>query len=63
MKNTDLTDRGYFLGMVLKHIGQDIWDKVSKDDYIKKYCNIGIECSFEDVTTVWGTQILAEQIE
>ena len=62
LKNTELSDRGYFLGMVLKHIEQSIWDKVDKSVYRKKYASIGIENTYTDVSTVWGTQILAELI-
>lgn len=63
VKNTDMTNRAYFLGMILKHIGQEVWDKVDKSTYIKKYMNIGAEHSFEAVSTTWSTQILAELIE
>ena len=63
VKNTDPTDRGHFLGMILKHIGQDIWEKVEKATYIKQYANIGMEHSFDEVSTVWSTQALAELIE
>ena len=63
VKNTDMTSRSYFLGMVLKHIGQEVWDKVEKSVYIKKFINIGAEHSFTDVSTTWSTQILAELIE
>ena len=63
MRNTELTDRGYFLGMILKHISAEIWEKVDKQVYKNKYANIGAENSYEEVTTVWSTQILAEQIE
>ena len=27
-KNTDRNSRGYFLGRILKHIGDEIWSKV-----------------------------------
>jgi len=55
VKNTDMTNRAYFLGMILKHIGQEVWDKVDKSTYIKKYMNIGAEHSFEAVSTTWST--------
>ena len=63
VKNTELADRGYFLGMVLKHIDAGIWEKVDKQLYKKKFASIGIEHNYEDVSTVWSTQILAELIE
>ena len=63
VKNTDMTDRAYFLGMVLKHISQDIWDKVDKNLYRRKFASIGIENSFEDVSCVWASQTLAELVE
>ena len=37
VRNTNQMDRGYFLGMVLKHIDQSIWDKVDKQVYKKKF--------------------------
>lgn len=63
VKNTDLTDRGFFLGSILKHISQDIWDKVDKDLYKKKFINTDKDKSFEEMSTVWSSQILAELIE
>lgn len=49
--------------MVLKHIDQSIWDKVEKQEYKRKFAEIGADISYEEVSTVWGTQILAELIE
>ena len=63
VKNTDMFDRAYFLGMALKNISSDIWDKIDKETYRSKFANIGAEVSFEEVSTVWGMQILAELIE
>ena len=62
-KNTDLNDRGYFLGQIFKNIGSHIWDKVDKTLYKNKYAAIGADNSFEDVSTIWAMQILAELIE
>ena len=44
-----MTDRGYLLGTVLKHISQDIWNKVDKDVYRRQFASIGIEVPFEEV--------------
>ena len=63
VKNTDLGDRGFFLGSALKHIDEAIWAKIDKYQYMRSFAKIGAEVSFEDVTTVWSAQILAEQIE
>lgn len=60
VKNTDLLDRGLFLSCILKHVDDSIWEKVDKDQYMHKFASIGVDCSFEEVSSVWGTQLLAE---
>jgi len=60
INNTNIMDRGYFLGSVLKHIDDSIWEKVDKDLFMRKFSSIGIDCTFEEVSSVWGPQILAE---
>jgi hypothetical protein len=63
VKNTDIMDRAYFLGSVLKHIDSSIWEKVDKEVYIRKFACIGPDMNFDEVTSVWALQLLAEQIE
>ena len=63
VKNTDLMDRAYFLGSMLKHIDEAIWQKVDKDLFMRKFACIGAEINFDEVTSVWALQLLAEQIE
>lgn len=61
-KNTDLTDRGYLLSKILKHMDASIWEKVTKDDFIEKFANIDAEHSYQQ-TMQESTKILAEAIE
>ena len=63
LKNTEISDRGYFLGSILQNADQPIWDKVNKNAFKKKFAAIGADVTYEEVSTVWGTQILAEMIE
>ena len=63
VKNTDIMDRAFFLGSILKHIDSAIWQKVDKEQYIRKFACIGHEIAFEEVASVWALQLLAEQIE
>ena len=44
----------------MKHVDETIWEKVDRDLYMRKFATIGVDCTFEEVTTVWGTQLLAE---
>jgi len=63
VKNVDTEDRGHFLGSVLKHIDESVWEKVDKDVYIQKYIQIDAELSIEEVKTVCAPRLLAELIE
>ena len=49
VKNTELSDRGFFLGSALKHIDEAIWAKVDKDLYMRNFAKIGAEVASEDV--------------
>ena len=49
--------------MVLKHVSQEIWAKVNKEIYQKKFANIEAVASYEEVSTNHSSRLLAELIE
>lgn len=58
LKNDAVTDRGYFLGQVLKHISNEIWDKINKEEQKKKLASIPDDVDFGEKCTM----LLAEQV-
>ena len=60
--NTDLTNRGFVLGKLLKHSDSTIWDKVDKDKFKKDFA--GIDAEYEhDKMVQECTKILAKAID
>ena len=39
VKNEDTESRAYFLGQLLKHLDASLWDKVSKEQFRKRYAD------------------------
>ena len=62
-KNTDKETRSFLLAQVIKHLDPQIWEKVDKSTFKRKFADYDASKSFTDLRDDFLPQTLAQQIE
>ena len=62
-KNTEKENRAYLLGQIFKHLDPQIWEKVEKETFRKKYAEYDAQKSFSELRDDYVPKTLANYIE